>query len=82
MSELKIAGYTQPPFKRTTAPDALLEESPNLMKKSHATQLSNVWVSDITYVATTEGWLYLFVIIDLCSRKVVGWSSLKDMKVT
>jgi hypothetical protein len=37
MSEVKIAGCTQPPFKRTTAPDALLEDSPNLMKKSHAT---------------------------------------------
>jgi putative transposase len=81
MSELKIAGYTPPAFKKTTVPDTLLKDSPNIMKKSHATQLNTVWVSDITYVATTEGWLYLCVIIDLDSRKVVGWSTRKDMKV-
>jgi putative transposase len=81
MSELKIAGYTPPAFKRTTVPDTLLEDSPNLMKKSHTTLLNTVWVSDITYVATIEGWLYLCVIIDLYSRKVVGWSTRKDMKV-
>jgi putative transposase len=33
-----------------------------------------VWVSDITYVATKEGWLYLAVVLDLCSRKVLGWA--------
>jgi transposase InsO family protein len=32
-----------------------------------------IWVSDITYVATAEGWLYLAVILDLFSRRVVGW---------
>ena len=32
------------------------------------------WVSDITYLATTEGWLYLAVVLDLFSRKVVGWA--------
>jgi transposase InsO family protein len=38
------------------------------------TQPNTVWVSDITYVWTRQGWLYLAVIIDLYSRKVVGWS--------
>jgi len=33
-----------------------------------------VWVSDITYVATAEGWMYLCVVLDLNSRRVVGWS--------
>jgi len=33
-----------------------------------------VWASDVTYIATSEGWLYLAVILDLCSRRVVGWS--------
>jgi putative transposase len=36
--------------------------------------LNRVWVSDITYVWTNEGWLYLSVILDLCSRFLVGWS--------
>jgi putative transposase len=35
---------------------------------------NRVWVSDITYVATAEGWLYLAVVLDLCSRRVVGWA--------
>jgi len=34
----------------------------------------HVWVVDITYIATAEGWIYLAVILDACSRKVVGWS--------
>src|SRR6187401_3016588 len=40
----------------------------------------SVWASDITYVATDEGWLYLAVIIDLFSRQVVGWSMKPHMK--
>ena len=81
MGELKIAGYTPPAFKRTTVPDVLLEDSPNLIKKTTATRPNEIWVSDITYIGTKEGWLYLCVIIDLCSRKIVGWSTRKDMKV-
>ena len=33
------------------------------------------WVSDITCIDTCEGWLYLAVVIDLCSRKIVGWAT-------
>lgn len=40
-----------------------------------------VWVSDITYVRTIEGWLYLAAVMDLYSRKVVGWSVASDMEV-
>jgi transposase InsO family protein len=72
MSELKIAGYTPPDFKRTTVPDALLEDSPNLVGKAAVTRPNEILVSDITYVGTAEGWLYLCVIIDLYSRKIVG----------
>lgn len=38
-----------------------------------------VWVGDITYIATDEGWLFLAMVIDLFSRQVVGWSLRKDM---
>ena len=38
-----------------------------------------VWVGDITYIATDEGWLFLAVVIDLFSRQVVGWSLRGDM---
>lgn len=48
---------------------------PNLMKRAFAVSKSNTaWVTDITYVRTWEGWLYLAVVIDLFSRKVIGWS--------
>ena len=40
------------------------------------------WVGDITYIHTGEGWLYLATVIDLYSRKVVGWSMDDTMKVS
>jgi len=43
-----------------------------------ATRPGEVWVSDITYVRTRIGWLYLTVIIDLYDRKVIGWSMSND----
>ena len=39
-----------------------------------------IWVSDITYLPTAEGWLYLAVILDLCSRRVVGWSIAESLE--
>jgi transposase InsO family protein len=43
-------------------------------------QPNRAWSSDITYIATDEGWLYLTVILDLFSRHVVGWSMKPHMK--
>jgi hypothetical protein len=47
--------------------------APNLIKELEPSAPNQVWASDITYVATLEGWLYLAVILDLFSRRVVGW---------
>lgn len=53
---------------------------PNILNREFAaTRQGQVWVSDITYIKTTQGWLYLTVIIDLFDRKVVGWSMSKGM---
>lgn len=51
--------------------------APNLLERQfdvHGVRVNRVWVSDITYVPTGEGWLYLAVVLDLASRRVVGWS--------
>lgn len=49
--------------------------APNLLNQCFRTNSSNrVWVSDITYIRTLEGWLYLTIIMDLYNRKIVGWS--------
>ncbi len=45
-----------------------------LNQEFQASKTNEKWVSDITYVSTKEGWLYLAVVLDLFSRKVVGWS--------
>ena len=48
---------------------------PNLVKRNFEVSRPNrVWVSDITYVRTWEGWLYLAIVMDLFSRKIVGWA--------
>jgi len=49
--------------------------APNLLAREFRVEQPNrVWAGDITYLPTREGWLYLAVVLDLCSRKVVGWS--------
>ena len=53
-------------------PQALI---PNLLQRQFAVSRPNeVWVTDITYIRTWQGWLYLAVILDLFSRRVVGWA--------
>ena len=37
-------------------------------------QINVIWIGDISYIPTKQGWLYLAVVLDLCSRKVVGWA--------
>ncbi len=50
--------------------------TPNLLKRQFAPTVPNAaWATDITYIRTWQGWLYLAVVIDLFSRKVVGWSA-------
>ena len=47
----------------------------NLLERNfNPTGLAEAWVSDITYIRTTQGWLYLTIILDLADRKVIGWS--------
>lgn len=49
--------------------------APNLLARNFSVDMPNaVWVSDITYVPTQEGWMYLATVLDLYSRRIVGWS--------
>jgi putative transposase len=69
-------------YRVTTRSNHRYPVSPNLIERCFQTEKPNlVWVSDITYIKTVEGWLYLAVIMDLYSRKVVGWSMAKNMAV-
>jgi putative transposase len=62
-------------FKVTTDSNHTQPIASNLLDRNFtASQPNEKWVSDITYIQTTEGWLYLAMMIDLFSRKVVGWS--------
>ena len=63
------------PYKSTTDSDHDDPIAPNVLNRKFTTEAPNTaWVGDITYIRTHEGWLYLAVLIDLYSRKVVGWS--------
>ncbi|CAN5292513.1 hypothetical protein BH24GEM2_BH24GEM2_15010 [soil metagenome] len=68
-------------FRVTTNSDPTQAIAPNLLNRRFAVEavggVNQVWVSDITYVPTREGWLYLAVVLDLKSRAVVGWA-MKD----
>lgn len=57
--------------------------SPNLLKQDfHASYPDEIYVGDITYIPTSEGWLYLATVIDLYSRKIVGWSMDANMRTS
>ncbi len=62
-------------FKATTNSNHRLPVAPNLLLQNFSAHRPNEkWVSDITYVWTEEGWLYVAVVLDLYSRMIVGWS--------
>lgn len=67
-------------FVLTTRSEKGQEVAENLLNRNFAVPAANsVWVSDITYVATSEGWMYLCTVLDLYSRRVVGWSLSSDL---
>lgn len=70
-----IMAKTRKKYKVTTNSDHSYPIAPNLLNQDFwATSAHRIWVSDITYIRTLEGWLYLTIILDLYNRKIVGWS--------
>ncbi len=75
MRNAGLRGKTKRKFKATTISQHQRPKAKNLVKQNFAVADPNtLWASDITYVPTAEGWLYLAVTLDLFSRKVVGWA--------
>lgn len=72
MRERKLAARKKRAFRPKTTRSVRVAV-PNQIAQLEALAPDRIWVSDITYVATAEGWLYLAIILDLFSRRVVGW---------
>ncbi len=74
MREQGLAGQQNTPFKvMTTDSNHDLPIAPNRLREAVATRPNQIWVGDITYIKTAQGWLYLAAIMDLYSRRIVGW---------
>jgi transposase InsO family protein len=84
MKELELSVEKRPKFKPQTTDSAHgFPIAPNLLAQCFTTAKPNeAWVSDITYIRIGNRWAYLCVIIDLFSRKVVGWSLADHMRTT
>jgi transposase InsO family protein len=66
---------------RTTDSDHDHPVAANLLERDFAPPaLDQVWAADLTYVPTDQGWLYLAVVMDLCSRKIVGWATADHLR--
>jgi transposase InsO family protein len=79
-----IAGVQRRAFRKTTDSNHDLPIAPNeLARKFDVSEIgapNRIWAGDITYLPTREGWLYLAVVLDLVSRRVIGWSMQTTME--
>ncbi len=75
MREKGLAGRRKRPFRRTTDSKHGNPIAPNVVARNFDPAAPNqLWAGDVTYIATAEGWSYLAVLLDLYSRRVVGWA--------
>ncbi|WP_425319116.1 IS3 family transposase [Staphylococcus lutrae] len=75
MKEMGIRSITKKKYKATTDSKHNLPIYPNLLNQRFKVEKPGVvWVSDITYIYTREGWVYLATVMDLFSRRIIGWS--------
>jgi putative transposase len=76
-----IAGVSRRRFARTTIRDERVRPAADLVDRDFtAEKPDQLWVADITYIATWTGFLYLAVVLDACSRKIVGWAMGCDLR--
>jgi transposase InsO family protein len=80
MNKNGIAARMFRKYRNTTNSNHLHERCENILSREFSRQRRNeVWTSDITYIRTDEGWLYLAAVIDIYSRKVIGWQLDKNL---
>jgi transposase InsO family protein len=75
-----LVGRTPRRFRRTTIADPSTQVQDLVQRQFDPTEPNQLWLSDITYIRTWEGWLYLAVVLDAYSRKVVGWALADHMR--
>jgi putative transposase len=81
MAELGLEGVSRRGKRRTRNVEAEMPAAPDLVRRQFSANSPNeLWIADITYVPTWEGWLFLAVVVDACSRRVCGWSMRDDLK--
>jgi putative transposase len=82
MRDCGIAAKMKKKFRITTKTDAKLALAPNLLNRDFAIKIPNrVYLSDITYLWTLEGFVYLCTVMDLATRRIVGWQISERMTV-
>jgi len=75
MRQAQLRGVSRRRWVCTTQRDRRARPAPDLVQRQFSAELPDqLWVADITYIATWEGFLYLAVVLDVFSRKVVGWA--------
>jgi putative transposase len=80
MKQHDLTVKTTKRFRVTTNSDHKRPVAPNLVQRNFSAEAPNqVWTGDITYIRTAEGWLYLAVVLDVFSRRIVGWSMKRRM---
>lgn len=80
MKKANIRSITKKRFVATTDSKHSFPVAPNLLNREFKVDSQGkVWVSDITYIRTLEGWLYLTIIMDLADRKIIGWALSSSM---
>ncbi len=75
MRRMGLAARRRRRFRRTTDSSHAFPIAPNLLGRNFTAEAPDrVWLADLTYIWTAEGWLYLAAVLDLCTRRVVGWA--------
>ena len=81
MSELGLRSISRRKYRCTTDSSHGLKAAENKLERAfEQAEPNRVWVGDITYLWTTRGWLYLAVLVDLASRRVVGWAMANHLR--